>query len=678
MFTKKLLSYVLGCLCAVIAFSSHGYGAHWTKFECQAIPGTGANSYDTTVKCVAQITRPGSSKWYNAYKQHCPTFCAGLGGANVPSPDGFACTSGEERPWSAINAGVDYSPTGCWHDCRLPEGSPGAQSERQRCYHPNQKRDNDVTDLTVGCFCETGDIGTKTTEVTVRSGGVAAAQGVSATPSGWSRIDKNILNSSPEQLVDIAGEIPLGGTGEISMVVKVQGACGTSALLRGSFANPSGAQISSPDVSIPLPACPAQCKDGIDNDGDGAIDIADFSCQGDPDRDDESNPQASCQDGVDNDNDGLTDLADPGCRDSQDNDESDEAALLTVGVRCVFDNQDGTFTAYFDYNNTGKTSIEVPKGVTDSTRNDFCPGCGDRGQPTVFVPGLNKGALPVVFDGADLTWSVRAAGSALSQATASKSSPECAHPQPIAECINGSASGIEVTYGYRNPNDFALAIPHGILNYFSPAPANRGQPTTLKPGLNSAAFTTGLTERMMWNLDGTSAAVTSETPICPGGCVDTPVGTIKSELNQSALDLAALTKRAARVLAKRAQQRAKSGLLSSSAASRASVDAVRASKKADQMAKRANELTIGIPEVITSCPFSPPYCETIDRTETIKALRALYADMLNQVKRIMARSNFRASGDTSRQDPLVIEGKRLKALGDTQLDELPRTATDCA
>ncbi len=57
----------------------------------------------------------------------------------------------------------------------------------------------------------------------------------------------------------------------------------------------------------------AQCGDGLDNDGDGAIDFpADFSCS-DVNDNDETNPMAQCQDGLDNDGDGYIDLLDVGC-----------------------------------------------------------------------------------------------------------------------------------------------------------------------------------------------------------------------------------------------------------------------------------------------------------------------------------------------------------------------------
>jgi DNA-binding beta-propeller fold protein YncE len=59
------------------------------------------------------------------------------------------------------------------------------------------------------------------------------------------------------------------------------------------------------------------CNDGIDNDGDGAIDIADVGCVDLASN--IENPQ--CNDGVNNDVDGLVDLADPNCASPSDNKE---------------------------------------------------------------------------------------------------------------------------------------------------------------------------------------------------------------------------------------------------------------------------------------------------------------------------------------------------------------------
>ncbi|MEY4669968.1 MAG: hypothetical protein RL518_2667, partial [Pseudomonadota bacterium] len=58
----------------------------------------------------------------------------------------------------------------------------------------------------------------------------------------------------------------------------------------------------------------------IDNDRDGAIDSADFSC-GASNGQSEQHPQAACANGIDDDKDGRMDQADPGCTGSQDNSE---------------------------------------------------------------------------------------------------------------------------------------------------------------------------------------------------------------------------------------------------------------------------------------------------------------------------------------------------------------------
>ena len=76
----------------------------------------------------------------------------------------------------------------------------------------------------------------------------------------------------------------------------------------------------------PPPPPPAACADGLDNDGDGAIDLADPGCVDAADTNETElpppPPPPACADGVDNDGDGAADLADPGCADAADNDET--------------------------------------------------------------------------------------------------------------------------------------------------------------------------------------------------------------------------------------------------------------------------------------------------------------------------------------------------------------------
>ena len=68
------------------------------------------------------------------------------------------------------------------------------------------------------------------------------------------------------------------------------------------------------------------CNDGVDNDGDGLIDLDDPTCDGERGRTESDEDQSSprrCADGIDNDRDGLIDLADPGCLTESQDDEGE-------------------------------------------------------------------------------------------------------------------------------------------------------------------------------------------------------------------------------------------------------------------------------------------------------------------------------------------------------------------
>ncbi|MBN2203105.1 MAG: hypothetical protein JW700_02895 [Candidatus Aenigmarchaeota archaeon] len=66
----------------------------------------------------------------------------------------------------------------------------------------------------------------------------------------------------------------------------------------------------------------AECKDGIDNDGDGLSDLNDPGCSSKNDKS-ELDSSVECDDGLDNDEDGNVDYNDSGCTGPTDTDESD-------------------------------------------------------------------------------------------------------------------------------------------------------------------------------------------------------------------------------------------------------------------------------------------------------------------------------------------------------------------
>jgi hypothetical protein len=77
-------------------------------------------------------------------------------------------------------------------------------------------------------------------------------------------------------------------------------------------------------------------------------------------------------------------------------------ANVTPKRESVIDNGDGTFTAYFGYDNTYSTT----QTISISNNNKFTPAPQDRGQPTSFLPGRQVNVFSVTWDGSNLVWSL--------------------------------------------------------------------------------------------------------------------------------------------------------------------------------------------------------------------------------------------------------------------------------
>ncbi len=145
----------------------------------------------------------------------------------------------------------------------------------------------------------------------------------------------------------------------------------------------------------------AQCEDGIDNDGDGLIDMADPGCES-PEDDDESDDPVlpQCSDGIDNDGDGLIDLADPGCSDAMDDDESDDPSSLPQCSDGIDNDGDGLI----DMADPGCESPEdddetdpvTPPQCSDGVDNDG-DGLIDMADPGCEGPGDDDETDPVVL-----------------------------------------------------------------------------------------------------------------------------------------------------------------------------------------------------------------------------------------------------------------------------------------
>jgi hypothetical protein len=288
---------------------------------------------------------------------------------------------------------------------------------------------------------------------------------------------------------------------------------------------------------------------------------------------------------------------------------------------------------------------------------------------------LSTGSVVVTFTDESVTWIVKASKSKQVEAKATKESARTPSVIPLVACRAYEKGFLKAKLGYNNPAPYEQVIPVGKLNGFSKGARDRGQPSTFFSGLNVAVFNIPLTDPLdsiTWNLNGAEVTIDPTTTVCSGMCIDTPVGAIKLEIDQAAVDLSALIKRAASALSS-----VKDSRKGQQVRSKNKRDAIRAQAKAALYEKLAKELTIQIPAVTKTCPEAPAFCVTVDRFGTIEALKGLYAIQRETVIRMMARTIFKATGKTVRSQPLVRKAKEVEQRGLKQLGLLPRFAVEC-
>ncbi|MDX6213447.1 MAG: hypothetical protein QOF82_2534 [Frankiales bacterium] len=73
------------------------------------------------------------------------------------------------------------------------------------------------------------------------------------------------------------------------------------------------------------------------------------------------------------------------------------ASPVTPFVTCYWANTDGSYTLSVGYTNSGATTVTYPAGAL----NYVTPAPQDRGQPTVFLPGLHNNVWAPTISAAD-------------------------------------------------------------------------------------------------------------------------------------------------------------------------------------------------------------------------------------------------------------------------------------
>jgi len=143
-------------------------------------------------------------------------------------------------------------------------------------------------------------------------------------------------------------------------------------------------------VNRDQPPVTYQCSDGVDNDGDGLVDLQDPGCTNAEDNDETNDPPPTtqCSDGVDNDGDGFIDLADPGCENADDNNETNASCGEVETEISIRDDWGDGYCA--DVTVTNNTCEKVSWKVTvaaEGTVDNLWNGIYVQGQNTIEVQG---------------------------------------------------------------------------------------------------------------------------------------------------------------------------------------------------------------------------------------------------------------------------------------------------
>lgn len=175
---------------------------------------------------------------------------------------------------------------------------------------------------------------------------------------------------------------------------------------------------------------------------------------------------------------------------------------IVPGVDCIQKGLDrGAFVARFNYQLVS-SHIKV---IAPGNGNRIVPGAPDQGQPRVFTNGQHSFiASAVSRSGEPVSWELDGR-----TATATADSPVCpagssAPVRPVVECVRHENQAAVASFGYDNPNRFAVALAIGEQNRFSDD-ANAGQPVVFLPGRQRDVFKVKVKDApVTWTLDGSS------------------------------------------------------------------------------------------------------------------------------------------------------------------------------
>lgn len=208
-------------------------------------------------------------------------------------------------------------------------------------------------------------------------------------------------------------------------------------------------------------------------------------------------------------------------------------AQVAPYLNCIYDMGDGTYTAYFGYENFTSSALIFGNGSRGDLISSIGPSIISQNRIEDFRPGRHDGAYAVRFDGQPIKWSITDQSGKTNSVNADKNSSLCPQVRAITECLINDSSA-QTVYGYHNSNPFAVYLPLGDKNTFMPGSGDYSQPEYFHSGRVNNVFTAPSYDptQTYWRLGNYNAPAATTNQPCG---ITTPANSVISPLDSAQL-----------------------------------------------------------------------------------------------------------------------------------------------
>ena len=334
---------------------------------------------------------------------------------------------------------------------------------------------------------------------------------------------------------------------------------------------------------------------------------------------------------------------------------------------CVQDNYNGTYTAYFGYENPNEGTISIPacskqEGIINTINDlteDFCE------QKDEFEVGRSDGSFYIIFNkDQEVIWTLQNTSKEAQTVKANASSTKCLIVEPTFQCIDKNDNGtFKAHFGYNNKNEFNISIPLGKANSLSLGEQFQYQPIEFIPGNIEGAFNVDFAKSVTWTLNGKEVKVTSRSNPCTEvNCTQAVITNEKTSLHGD--EFVKMLKAQSELLLKEEHPYEQIRNVKSSVKRRLN--------RANKTNALIKSLVMKLPDIMFNCD-NADFCPLEDNEPSILLIKRKIKKLHRQVIRTVLQRNIKVK----EQKPLLNKSKKFRNDKFKILEKIPRFANNC-